>query len=191
LSLLTIGWLQLKHRRTRLIFAGVGLGLVVLALGAFLLLKNNTGLENAILHTQAHSASAVSSNQAHASALKDGVEDTLHQPFGDGPGTAGPASEYNGGHEPRIAENYYLQIAEEVGWLGLALFLAVVGLVGLELYQQVIRSRLALVLFGSLIGLSLVNLLSHAWADDTLAYLWWGLAGIALAVPVSVERDEV
>jgi hypothetical protein len=27
-------------------------------------------------------------------------------------------------------------------------------------------------------------MLSHAWADDTLAYVWWGLAGIAM---VTVE----
>jgi hypothetical protein len=189
LSLATVGWLQLTSRRARLVFAAAGLGLAVLALGAFLVLKSNTGLENAVLHTQNHSASAVSSNQAHASALKNGVEDTLHQPFGDGPGTAGPASEYNGTHSPRIAENYYLQIAEEVGWLGLALFISILGLVGLELYQQAGRSRLALALLASLIGLSFVNLLSHAWADDTLAYLWWGLAGIALAVPVTPERE--
>jgi hypothetical protein len=189
LSLATIGWLQLKSRRTRLVFAGAGVGLLLLATAAFVVLKNNTSLENAVLHTQNHSASAVSSNQAHAGALKSGLTDTLHQPFGDGPGTAGPASEYNGDHAPRIAENYYLQIAEEVGWLGLALFLSIVVLIGLELYSQATRSRLALILFASLIGLSFVNLLSHAWADDTLAYLWWGLAGVALSVPVSVEKD--
>jgi len=190
LSLATIGWLQLRSRRARFIFAAAGVGLALLAAGAFLVLKNNAGLENAVLHTQNHSASAVSSNQAHANALQSGVEDTLHQPFGDGPGTAGPASEYNGDHAPRIAENYYLQVAEEVGWLGLAVFISILGLVGMELYQQVARSRLALVLFGSLIGLAFVNFLSHAWADDSLAYLWWGLAGVALSVPVSVERDE-
>jgi len=36
-------------------------------------------------------------------------------------------------------------------------------------------------LLASLIGLIFVNLVSHAWADDTLAYVWWGLAGIALS----------
>jgi hypothetical protein len=33
----------------------------------------------------------------------------------------------------------------------------------------------------SLIGISVINLVSHAWMDDTLSLLWWGLAGIALA----------
>ena len=38
-----------------------------------------------------------------------------------------------------------------------------------------------MILFVSLIGISFINLLSHAWADDTLSLLWFGLAGIALA----------
>jgi hypothetical protein len=33
--------------------------------------------------------------------------------------------------------------------------------------------------------LTVVNLLSHAWADDTLTYVWWGLAGIAMAQPAT------
>jgi hypothetical protein len=28
-------------------------------------------------------------------------------------------------------------------------------------------------------------MLMHLWTDDTVAYLWFGLAGIALAIPVS------
>ena len=46
----------------------------------------------------------------------------------------------------------------------------------------------ALSLFGSLIGLTFINLLSHAWTDDTLAYVWWGLAGIAMA-PLPEIKD--
>jgi uncharacterized membrane protein YuzA (DUF378 family) len=39
---------------------------------------------------------------------------------------------------------------------------------------------LAAALLAGLIGLTFVNMLSHAWADDTLSYLFWGLTGIAL-----------
>ena len=49
---------------------------------------------------------------------------------------------------------------------------------------------LALSLFASLIGLTVINLLSHAWADDTLAYLWWGFAGVAMA-PRAILADRV
>jgi len=47
---------------------------------------------------------------------------------------------------------------------------------------------LALALFASLVGLTFINLLSHAWADDTLAYIWWGLAGIAMAPGLNKEE---
>jgi hypothetical protein len=56
------------------------------------------------------------------------------------------------------------------------------------LYQRIPQSRLALVLFASLIGITVVNLLSHAWTDDTLAYVWWGFAGIALAAPQPASK---
>jgi len=49
------------------------------------------------------------------------------------------------------------------------------------LYQRARGSRLALVAFAALVGISFVGLLSHVWADDTLAFIWWGLAGVALA----------
>lgn len=184
LSLAVIGWLQLKTKRARLLFGGAAIVVVLVGAGGYLLLKNNVRLQNEILHTQTHSAVRTTSNGAHETALEDGLKDVEHQPFGDGPGTAGPASEYNGKHPARIAEDYYVQIAQEVGWLGLALYLSILVLVALELYALVGTSRLALVAFASFMGIAFVNLLSHAWADDTLAFMWWGIAGIALARPL-------
>ncbi|HEY4160978.1 MAG TPA: O-antigen ligase family protein [Candidatus Saccharimonadales bacterium] len=183
LSLSVIAWLRLSTRRGRLLFGAIGLAVAVFALGGYLFLKNNISLQNEILHTQTHSAVKTTSNGAHASAAENGIQDVFHQPLGDGPGTAGPASVYNGKHPARIAEDYYIQIAQETGWVGLALFLSIITLVAIELYEQSGASRLALIMFASFIGLAFVNLLSHAWADDTLAYVWWGLAGIALARP--------
>lgn len=189
LALGVIAWLHLHTARGRLWFGGIGLTVVVLALGGYLVLKNNTRLQNEVLHTQANSAVKTTSNSAHASATEHGIQDVIHQPLGDGPGTAGPASVYNGKHPARIAEDYYVQIAQETGWIGLALFLSILTLVAIELYEQSGNSRLALVLLAGFMGVAFVNALSHAWADDTLAYMWWGLAGIALAKP-SKSRDS-
>ena len=62
----------------------------------------------------------------------------------------------------------------------MVLFVAICVLVGRELWRH--RSeQLAKILLASLVGITFVNLLSHAWTDDTLSYLWWGLAGICLA----------
>lgn len=189
-GLAIVAWFQLKTRRGRMLFGAVAAAVLVLAAGGFLLLRGNVGLQNALLHTQAHSAVKISSNGAHASALRNGVGDVLRQPFGDGPGTAGPASVYNGDHPARIAEDYYIQVAQETGWLGLALFLTIFALVAAELYNRIGTSRLALALFAAFVGVAIVNVLSHAWTDDTLAYLWWGLAGIAVAVPPKAKENE-
>jgi len=190
LSIAVIVWFNLKTRRGRLLFGGTVVAVLILATSLFLALKNNVGLQNAVLHTQNHSTSAVSSNGAHASALKAGVEDVLHQPYGDGPGTAGPASAHNTKQPARIAEDYYIQVAQETGWLGLLLFLSILALVAWELYTKIDASPLALATLAAFVGIAFVNLLSHAWTDDTLAFLWWGMAGIALASPVGVKTRE-
>ena len=153
-----------------LVLAGLGFGL-----------RHNSHFQNVFLHTEDHSLVAASSNQGHLSALKGGLSNLWHEPFGRGPGTAGPASVYNQG-KVRIAEDYFIQIGQEAGWFGLIMFLVINAGVGYLLWVRR-ADPLALSLFAGLIGLSFVNLLSHAWTDDTLAYVWWGLAGIAMAQP--------
>jgi hypothetical protein len=165
--------------------AVVGVGVVILV-GLLIGLHDSARFQNIFFHTQNHSSVATTSDQGHATALKNGLHDLLRQPLGRGPGSAGPASIYNN-HPARIAENYFVQIGQETGWLGLLLFLLINAGVGYLLWSR--RSDpLAFCLFASLIGLSFINLLSHAWADDTLAYVWWGLAGIAM-VHVSPPID--
>jgi len=181
-------WLLVQNGRSRFtLFLASTFALVMVAL-FFSLLQGNNTFQNIFFHTDETSLSGASSNEKRAGALEQGVHDVVHEPLGRGPGTAGPASQYNN-HPNRIAENYYLQIGQEVGWLGLGLFIAMLALVAAALLRRR-ADTLAVVLLASLVGLSLVNMLSHAWADDTLAYVWWGLAGIALARPAILARDE-
>jgi hypothetical protein len=164
------------------------LGLVVLAcVAAGILLRHNLAFENIFFHTQEYSSIQATSDQGHINALKDGVRDVVHEPLGRGVGTAGPASVYNN-NNVRIAENYYLQIAQETGWAGLILFIAINYLVACELWIRR-EGMLARILLASLVGITFVNLLSHAWTDDTLAYIWWGLAGVAIA-PIITDRQK-
>lgn len=174
-------WASLSSEKAReLIFIGV-MACVVLAAGAAFALRNDVTFQNVFLHTQTNSAVATTSNEGHASALQNGLHDLLHEPLGRGPGTAGPASAYNTGHNARIAENYFIQIAQETGWIGLALFVAINLLVAKELWAR--RSKaLSLGLLAGLAGISFIGLLGHVWADDTIAYIWWSLAGLTLAV---------
>lgn len=188
LSVLFIGLLRLprRYRKRLAALAAASLGvIVVLAVG----LHNNQRFQNIILHTQTHSAVAATSDGGHLSALRSGLHDIVHEPLGRGPGTAGPASFYNAPHPVRIAENYYVQIGQETGWLGLGLFLAINLFMAWLLWQR--RGEpLSLVLLASLVGISFVNLLSHAWTDDTLSYLWWGLAGIAIGSGAKKPTDN-
>jgi len=177
-----------SRRTLRIVLLGAGAA--VLCLGAGLVLaRNNTTLQNIVLHTQNHSAVRTTSNAGHVSALQNGLQDVMHEPLGRGPGTAGPASAYNTGHPVRIAENYFIQIAQETGWPGIALFGLTYVLVARLLWRQR-HTALGIGLFAGMMGISVAGLFGHVWADDTLAYFWWGLAGIALAPAVSARKSS-
>lgn len=156
--------------------------------GAVWGLRHNDAVQNTFFHSDEKSRSSVSSNAARSSAMVNGLRNVWHQPFGQGPGTAGPASVRNN-HPARIAENYYIQIAQEVGIVGLSLFVAINVLVAKALWQRR-SSPLALALLASLVGITLVNMLSHAWSDDTLSLLWWGLAGAAMCLPSAIMNKQ-
>jgi hypothetical protein len=184
LAVIAIHYLDKKYLRLALIITA-GLVLLTLVGVAIMSWHRTERLENIFLHTQTNSAIKTTSDQGHITGLRRGVHDMAHQPFGRGPGSAGPASVYNK-DRPRISENYYIQIGQETGWIGLVLFLLINVGVGYILWLRRTNS-LALTLVASLIGISFICLFSHAWTDDTLAYIWWGLAGVAM---VPLKKDE-
>lgn len=172
-------WLAVESAKIRRFMIIGAACLLVLFTSSVWLLRDNDAVQSVLFHTNEHSSSPRSSNQDRTSALQSGLRDVATEPLGRGPGTAGPASVYNTKAPARIAENYYLQIGQAVGWVGLGLFVAIV----VVLCRQLLRikhSPLALALVASLVGISIINLLSHAWTDDTLSLLWWGFAGIAI-----------
>lgn len=177
---LLIYWsLHSRKRKQSALLAGIIIILIVG--GGILALRDNRLVQNTAFHTDVTSGSLESSNESRVEALQSAAKDVLDEPFGRGPGTAGPASFRN--YHPRIAENYFLQVGQEVGWLGIGIFVAINFLVARMLWRQK-QEVLAQLLLASLAGLTIVNLLSHAWADDTLALLWWGLAGVALSTGI-------
>lgn len=174
-----VTWLALPSAKLRKLLVVFGASLILIFGVGILALRHNDRVENTFFHTDEHSKSLTSSNHDRTAALETGLRDIVHDPWGRGPGTAGPASLRNN-HPARIAENYYLQIGQELGIVGLTIFLAINLYVAYYLWQQR-QDTLASALLASLVGITFVNLLSHAWADDTLALLWWGFAGVALA----------
>ena len=187
LSIGLIAWFAFKSLKTRKIIGWWLAGTLIVSGLLFLVLRNNLSFENAVFHTDRQSTIAVSSNEGHADAFKSAAKDIVHHPMGGGVGSAGPQSVYND-KPARIAENYFLQTGQEAGIIGMALFIAICLAIAKLLFEN--RSdNLALAMLASLVGLSFVNLLSHAWQDDTLAYVWWGLAAIALA-PILTDRAK-
>lgn len=189
LSIGFIIWSVLRTARARkLALTGLA-GFVAVCALVTAALWHNTTFQDAIFHTNQKSTIATSSNQGHASALRGGVIDMLKNPFGRGPGSAGPASVYNN-HPARISENYFVQVGQETGWIGFFLFIAINIVIARALWRRR-NQALALGLLGAFAGLTFVNLLSHAWADDTLAYLWWGLAALAVTTVIGTKDENI
>jgi len=167
------------------------IGLIILfglAIGGGLAFRHSHTFENIFFHTQTNSAAPVSSDQAHLTAIEGGLKRVFHHLFGSGPGSSGPGSVYNHDRPARIPENYFLEVGEESGWLGLVLFVIINALVAVKLWQRR-DSAFALSLLAALVGITVVNMLTLAWTDDTLSYIWWGLAGLAMVTPI-VKNDS-
>ncbi|MEI9913731.1 MAG: O-antigen ligase family protein [Candidatus Saccharibacteria bacterium] len=184
---LAIYW-GIKNREVKKRLLYVAVILVIVAGALFVIERNNSRVQNIVFHSQTNSAIKTTSDQAHSNAITTGLKQFATKPLGTGPGTAGASSVYNN-HPANIPENYYLQIGLETGWLGLVVFLAINLLVALSLWRRR-GDALSLALLISLIGLIVCNLLLEAWSDDTLCYLWWGLAGIAIAIKPKIGASK-
>lgn len=157
-------------------------GLIALVAALFLmapLLVDVNIIQNVLFHSDETSSSSISSNAGRTLSLRKSAIEVVLEPLGQGVGTAGPAS-FRNNHAPRISENYFLQIGQESGWLAILLFVSINILVAKMLWAQRHDAR-ARVMFATLAGLTIVNMVSHAWMDDTLSLLFWGLAGIVLS----------
>ena len=186
-SALFLAWIYLGARARKFVLVIMS-GILAVGLITAVTFWNNPTFQNYVFHTSDRSTINDSSNEEHLSAFREGIKDMVSEPLGKGVGTAGPASIYNDGNA-RLPENYFIQIAQEIGWVGLAAFLVINFLVVRELWFR--RSgNLARILLVSFVGITAVNLVSHAWTDDTLAYIWWGLTGIALAPAILTDRKH-
>lgn len=128
------------------------------------------------------------STAKHFEQTGEGIMRVVQQPLGCGVGCAGPASYY--GDDARISENYYVQIAEEVGVIGLGLWLYIAGIVGVRLYR-LRKNRLAGALCASFLGIAVIGLWLHVWADDPLSLTWWILAGAILGIASDKTRKTL
>lgn len=180
---ITIKWrnsLQIRH------WLGIGLLLAGVTIGA-LALRNTDFVSNVILHEDPGESNNINSNEGHLRSVTESVERMVNEPLGRGVGSTGSASLL--GEEPLVIENQYLLIAHEVGWMGLALFAAVFGVVLRRLWL-LRNSSWALGIFASGIALAIVGILLPVWADDTIGLLWWGIAGAIIGEGYGKKRTR-
>lgn len=162
----------------------VALGMIV---GGLIALRDSEFVTHVVLHENRDGGSVVSSNDDHASSLVTGLERLTTQPLGAGIGSTGSASLH--GSAPIIIENQYLFIAHEVGWLGLIGFIGLFVVVLVRLFRQR-QHWLSLALLASGIGLAAIGFVQPVWGDDTVAMVWWGLAGVACGMHNKIHHDR-
>jgi len=179
--------LNLSAERKKAIYFLIS-GFVLLILAVGLGLRNNSTFDNIFFHSSKNTHSKTTSNSVRLTDLKTNTKNLYTHPLGQGVGIAGPASTHNN-HPAKIAENFYIQIGQETGFLGLIVFIMINLIVGYRLYISR-KDPLSLLLLASLIGITLVNMVSHAWADDTLSLLWWAFAGVALSPKLAKTKAK-
>ncbi len=161
----------------------VGLGLTALVVcGSLVALKDTQFVSQVILHEDPEEGGDINSNDGHVESLIDGTNRMINQPLGAGIGSTGSASLLS--EKPLIIENQYLFIAHETGWPGVALFVVINYLVLAALWVRR-KHWLALGVFASGVGLAVIGLIQPVWVDETVALIWWGLAAVALAIPLA------
>lgn len=148
---------------------------VVLGSMVFFFASTNMRFQNVILHGRVFENKLMGSDQQRISALSEAVDLVLEQPFGHGLGSAGPASFQTS--SPVITENWYLQIAYEVGIFGVLLYIIAFLSLLMDFYKNKI-DPMACALFAATIGILIANLFLHTWADSTLSMLAFVLYGL-------------
>lgn len=179
-----------KTPRKRVVTFGI-LGALVFFIITLLTAMNYEPARMVVFHSSSGDDSLIEgSTFDHFNAAIQGVSDVIDHPFGRGVGEAGPASFYQtDGDHPRIAENYYIQIAQEVGIVGLILFISIVAL-GLHRVRRMKGVPYSKSLLAGFIGLSVVALFLHTWADDPVAYVAWGMLSIILGATLQTSTTR-
>lgn len=156
---------------------------ILFSLAVYPSIKESYVIENVVFHSD-ESTTELGSTEKHLVYLRDRSIDVLHNPIGYGPGTAGIVSIRNP-NKTVLTENYYVQIAYEVGIVGFLLFIGLNALV-YDFLRKSPDNALRLALLASFWGMVVVNLLLHSWTNEVIV-LWWLLAGYAIGLSKTFE----
>jgi hypothetical protein len=144
----------------------------------FFLARDNYVVQNIVFHADENTQLA-DPNEKRINFYKTTTKSILEEPLGHGPGTAGLVSIQT--DKVVLTENYFLQIAYEIGLLGLILLLYIMYLVVKRLYQR--QDFYGQVMVCAFAGITLSSLLLHTWSNEAVAAQWWLLAGLLYVLP--------
>lgn len=152
-----------------------------------LLTRNSYVTQNVILHKDQQTV-LTDPNELRIEFQRKALRGIASEPLGHGPGSAGLAAISN----PRgglLTENYYLQIAYEIGVPGLLIFLSMLILIYRKLLQTT-TSEIQTAMIASFWGLAFVALLIHLWSNEAVAIEWWFLAGVITTFPAMSPKED-
>lgn len=184
LAVLTFGTRVLRSRKA----IGAVIAGIILLCSVAIAAVSIPAVRLAVFHSSPGDSSLTEgSTDKHWEATAQGVGRVIEQPLGCGAGCAGPASYYS--DAAKISENYYIQIAEETGVVGLILWIGLVVIMAGRLWHQR-ADWMAQALFASFIGVSVIGFWLHVWSDDPLSLTWWLLAGLILGQYASASSKK-
>lgn len=159
------------------IFGGIVLGsiLAILLLGGLLFREQ---LYEIIIRP--------SSSGWHLTYFRDTYTLFLENPFGIGLAKVGPASQWT--NQAMVSESFYLQIALEVGFLGLIIFLSFMILLIWELTHQ--KTQIAYAAICLIIAILIASLFLHTLADGVLA-IYFGFILALSKIPHKHKKNRV
>jgi O-antigen ligase len=121
------------------------------------------------------------------SRVQDSLKILQENPFGLGIGKAGMvANLYNIKYKGNliIPENWYLQIAIEMGILGIGIYLIIIYEFfknfwrAIKKSDSILNKQISLAIFLAFSGISICSLFLHAWSDITTTLIFWFIAGL-------------
>jgi O-antigen ligase len=146
-------------------------------------IRNSAIVQDYIFHA-AVSTNQEDPNEKRVTLLQDSIYEVIDQPTGYGPGTAGLVS-INNPQGGVLTENYYVQIAYEVGWLGIILFVAILSIITYQLSKICRKSPASEMLLSALVAYLFYSLLIHLWSNEAVALQWWLLTGVMLGITLN------
>jgi hypothetical protein len=130
------------------------------------------------------SDSSNTSTKGHESGFSHGLATLVHHPLGQGLGTGAGTGQRFGVAGTTIPEDNYLEVGDELGWLPFLVFVAltVALILGLRRVARVRDDPLLTASWAAAAGLAVTALFLQTWADFSVSWTFWGLAGAMLGV---------